>query len=41
MGRTVKKTIKKGSSIDLGGKPQSNENQTNSIMNDLIRSARD
>lgn len=33
--------VKKGSSIDLGGKPQSNENQTNSIMNDLIRSARD
>lgn len=33
--------IKKGTSVDLGGKPQSNENQTNSIMNDLIRSARD
>lgn len=33
--------VKKGSSIDLGGKPQGNENQTNSIMNDLIRSARD
>ncbi len=33
--------IKKGTSVDLGGKSQSNENQTNSIMNDLIRSARD
>lgn len=33
--------VKKSSSIDLGGKAQGSENQTNSIMNDLIRSARD
>lgn len=33
--------VKKSSSVDFTGKSQSNENQTNSIMNDLIRSARD
>lgn len=33
--------VKKGSSMNLGGKTQPNENQTNEIMNDLIRSARD
>lgn len=36
------KIVKKvGSSVNLGGKSQSSENQTNQIMNDLIRSARD
>lgn len=36
------KIVKKvGSSMNLSGKTQSNENQTNQIMNDLIRSARD
>lgn len=34
--------IKKvGSSMNLSGKTQANESQTNQIMNDLIRSARD
>lgn len=36
------KIIKKvGSSFDMSGKTQTNQNETNSIMNDLIRSARD
>lgn len=33
--------VKKSSSVDLAGKSQPSESQTNSIMNDLIRSARD
>ena len=33
--------VKKNSSIDLGGNSQINQNGTNQIMNDLIRSARD
>ncbi len=33
--------IRKNSSVDLGGKEQTNQNETNQIMNDLIRSARD
>ena len=33
--------VKKNSSIDLGGNSQTNQNGTNQIMNDLIRSARD
>ena len=32
---------KKNSSVDLGGKEQTNQNETNQIMNDLIRSTRD
>ena len=33
--------VKKNSSVDLGGNSQTNQNGTNQIMNDLIRSARD
>jgi len=33
--------IKKNSSVDLGGKEQTNQSETNQIMNDLIRSSRD
>ena len=33
--------IKKNSSVNLDGKEQTNQNETNQIMNDLIRSARD
>lgn len=33
--------IRKNSSVDLGGKEQTNPNETNQIMNDLIRSSRD
>ncbi len=33
--------VKKNSSVDLGGNSQINQNGTNQIMNDLIRSARD
>ncbi len=33
--------VRKNSSVDLGGKEQTNQNETNQIMNDLIRSARD
>lgn len=33
--------VKKNSSIDLGGNSQINQKETNQIMNDLIRSARD
>lgn len=33
--------VKKNSSVDLGGNSQINQNETNQIMNDLIRSARD
>ena len=33
--------IKKGSSMNLNGKTQPNQNETNQLMNDLIRSARD
>lgn len=42
LGNNETKIVKKvGSSMNLSGKTQSNENQTNQIMNDLIRSARD
>lgn len=33
--------VKKNSSVSLDGKEQTNQNETNQIMNDLIRSARD
>lgn len=33
--------VRKNSSVDLGGKDQTNQSETNQIMNDLIRSARD
>ena len=33
--------IKKNSSVNLDGKEQTNQNETNQIMNDLIRSSRD
>ena len=33
--------IKKNSSVDLGGKEQTDQNETNQIMNDLIRGSRD
>lgn len=42
IGNSEPKIIKKvGSSMNLNGKTQLSENQTNQIMNDLIRSARD
>jgi len=42
LGSNETKIVKKvGSSMNLSGKSQSSENQTNQIMNDLIRSARD
>ena len=42
LGNNETKIVKRvGSSMNLSGKTQSSENQTNQIMNDLIRSARD
>ena len=42
LGNDEPKIVKKvGSSLNLSGKEQTNQNETNQTMNDLIRSVRD